>query len=298
MVRGDELNGTSDRAPIPLGRLGRSAGFAWRRLRRQTQAGAHLAAVHRVPWPVWLVLAASAIGLAALLADAPSVAWAEGLPRWLRSALASVTNFGQSQWVLVPSGVLVLAIAMGDWTRIEGRVRAAFAEIAALASYVFLAVGVAAILANLAKQIIGRARPMIAADGGLSFDPFSFDYANASFPSGHATTAGAALVALAFVFRRLRPVVVTAGLVIAFSRVAVGAHFPSDVVVGLCLGAAVAYGAARFLARRRFVFRINSAGRIAPITRAVARQLRRPGGARSLLAGWRRALFAARRSRG
>lgn len=64
--------------------------------------------------------------------------------------------------------------------------------------------------------------------------------ADASFPSDHATMAGAVAAGLLFVHRRLGAVAVVAALAMAFVRVYVGAHYPVDVVAGLALGALVA----------------------------------------------------------
>lgn len=59
------------------------------------------------------------------------------------------------------------------------------------------------------------------------------------FPSDHATMAGAVAVGLFLVNRRLGAVTAALALVLAFSRVYVGVHYPGDVVAGLVLGALV-----------------------------------------------------------
>ena len=64
--------------------------------------------------------------------------------------------------------------------------------------------------------------------------------ADGSFPSDHATMAGAVAVALLLVHRRLGLLALGAALVMAFARVYVGAHFPVDVLAGLILGGLVA----------------------------------------------------------
>lgn len=64
--------------------------------------------------------------------------------------------------------------------------------------------------------------------------------ADASFPSDHATMAGAVAIGLLFVSRRLGVLACLAGLLMAFTRVYVGAHFPVDVVAGLVVGGVVA----------------------------------------------------------
>jgi membrane-associated phospholipid phosphatase len=61
-----------------------------------------------------------------------------------------------------------------------------------------------------------------------------------SFPSDHATMAGAVAAGLLYVHRRLGLVAAVAAIVMAFARVYVGAHFPVDVLAGLALGAVVA----------------------------------------------------------
>jgi undecaprenyl-diphosphatase len=64
--------------------------------------------------------------------------------------------------------------------------------------------------------------------------------ADASFPSDHATMAGAVAAGLLFVHRRLGAVAVVAAALMAFARVYVGAHYPVDVAAGLAVGAIVA----------------------------------------------------------
>jgi membrane-associated phospholipid phosphatase len=61
-----------------------------------------------------------------------------------------------------------------------------------------------------------------------------------SFPSNHATIAGAAAVALALSRRGILWLTAPMALLMAFSRVFVGVHYPHDVVAGLALGSVVA----------------------------------------------------------
>jgi membrane-associated phospholipid phosphatase len=84
---------------------------------------------------------------------------------------------------------------------------------------------------------VNERRPYVAIPHVLVLVHRSVD---ASFPSDHATMAGATAAGLLLVSRRLGAAAVVAALVMAFTRVYVGAHFPVDVVAGLVVGAVVA----------------------------------------------------------
>ncbi len=115
--------------------------------------------------------------------------------------------------------------------------------------------GLAPLLAVAVNQPLvhafSRARPYHALSGVLLLTPPSAD---ASFPSDHATLAGAVLAALWLMDRRLGALATVVGLLLAGSRVYVGAHYPGDVVAGLALGAAVALLGWRVLGRVLTVF--------------------------------------------
>ncbi|WP_433116863.1 phosphatase PAP2 family protein [Micromonospora sp. CA-246542] len=70
-----------------------------------------------------------------------------------------------------------------------------------------------------------------------------------SFPSNHATLAGALAVTTLLLSRRLGLLALPLALLAAFSRVFVGVHYPHDVAAGLLLGALVALVATPLLAR-------------------------------------------------
>lgn len=155
-----------------------------------------------------------------------TTALAESAPSWLHTAAEIGTEAG-----LAVFAVLMLA---AWWRSRRGDHRGVGLALLAPVATV-LAYG----LSELGKLLLVEERPCRAVSGvdALAACPPPGDW---SLPSNHATIAGAATVALVIVWRRLVGVAVPAALLLAFSRVFVGVHYPHDVLVGLLLGAVVA----------------------------------------------------------
>lgn len=87
------------------------------------------------------------------------------------------------------------------------------------------------------KPLAGRARPFV---DHVEYREIGVRPDTASFPSGHAATAAAGALAFARIWPAAAIPVWTLAAIIAISRVALGVHFPSDVVAGFLLGALIA----------------------------------------------------------
>ncbi len=236
------------------------------------------------PLALLAVVAALAVAAAVFL-DASSVPWARQLPPAVRTFFGVVTDIGRSHWYLVPLGVVLSVLLAADWSKVDGRLRRAWWAFGAITAYAFAAIAGSGILVNVAKFVVGRFRPLyFDSQGWLTLDPLTFGYANASFPSGHSTTVGALLVIGILLMPRLAVAWVVVAIVLCLSRVAVSAHFPSDVVVGFSLGAAFAYALARLMAARRIAFRYAADGRLRLRGSAFSRVWRRRDGRHSLFA--------------
>lgn len=110
-----------------------------------------------------------------------------------------------------------------------------------------LAVAIGALLTNvMLKTLVARIRPYEVVEGLRLLIEKPHDY---SFPSGHTCASFAA--ALVY-YRKLSKkwgigAVVLASL-IAFSRMYLGVHYPSDVLAGVAIGAFAAWAAIRIMA--------------------------------------------------
>ncbi len=95
----------------------------------------------------------------------------------------------------------------------------------------------ALITTSAIAHVVQRARPFLAAAVtgfpvvGLIPPPF-----NTSFPSGHTASAFAMSAAIFMVHRRLGIVAFVMAFLIAFGRIAVGVHYPTDILGGIAVG--------------------------------------------------------------
>jgi undecaprenyl-diphosphatase len=173
----------------------------------------------------------------------------------VRHFFRSITDIGKSNWMLIPTGAAI-ALALVLRKRHPGfRNAPAYGLIASTIGYVFVSIGGAGLIANLAKNIIGRARPkLFDSVGALDFKLFAFDPDYASLPSGHATNIFAFATVIGILWPRGRVLLYTLAAWIAASRVLIGQHYVTDVVLGAILGTAFPYFVRERFAARRWLF--------------------------------------------
>ncbi|MBH0202045.1 MAG: phosphatase PAP2 family protein [Nitrospira sp.] len=98
-----------------------------------------------------------------------------------------------------------------------------------------IAHGIAALLANGLKHLIGRPRPKFVHSGDWQMT-LSWASGLDSFPSGHSTASFAVATVLAKQFPLFGPICMAIALFVALSRVLRGSHFPTDVLAGAVIG--------------------------------------------------------------
>lgn len=117
---------------------------------------------------------------------------------------------------------------------------------------IFYSVFAAGIIAKIAKTFIGRARPIFfEALDMTGFFPPSTDWAFNSMPSGHTTISFAGLVMIGLLAPKYKALTWGMAIIIAVSRVAIGAHWPSDVILGAFIGMVVADVVKGILAQKK-----------------------------------------------
>jgi undecaprenyl-diphosphatase len=202
-----------------------------------------------------VVLALSLILAGFLLIDPFMLERARALSPETRKFFRAITDIGKSNWMLIPTGAVV-ARALVLRERHRGfRNSAAYGLIASTIGFVFVSIGGAGLTANLAKNIIGRARPkLFDSVGALDFHLFAFDPDFASLPSGHATNIFAFATVIGILWPRGRVLLYTLAAWIAASRVLIGQHYVTDVVLGAILGTVFPYFVRDRFAARRWLF--------------------------------------------
>src|SRR5262249_22029354 len=193
-------------------------------------------------WPsatriaVAAAVAVGTIAAAMWLFDSWPIRHHGDIPRRVVILFGAITDFGKSDWFLLPAGFLLLAIAAVASPALGRLSSLVLLSLPRGLGFTFLGIALPSLFTTIVKRMIGRARPLRGGGADLYFAPFSWRVEFASLPSGHATTAFAAATALGALFPRARVALWTYAVIIAASRVVLMAHHLSDVIAGAIRG--------------------------------------------------------------
>ena len=177
-------------------------------------------------WSIASVTVISLCILSYLFADMQTALWFHAFDNTqVYKVFSKITLFGDSLGYLV--GGLLLFVVF--WKR--------SLYWSSSGIFLFSTVAISGLSADLVKYITGRARPTLYFHEHLyGFDPFHWQYAWTSFPSGHSATALSVATLFAILYPRLRFAALFVGILIALSRLVLAQHYISDVIAGSFLG--------------------------------------------------------------
>jgi len=205
-------------------------------------------------WPIPVIIAA-AVFIKLLAFDHALSVMATADPQWVIDIFNWITRWGESDWILIPSALLLAISAIAARLLRRRLVKLALIETIQTSAFVFVGVGLPSLVSNIIKRLVGRSRPPIFDHvGSLTFHPFASDFFYESFPSGHTTTAFSAALVLGFLVPRWYWLGIVYAVAVGTSRLVLGVHYPTDVYGGLILGTLGAYAVRNYFAKRRWGF--------------------------------------------
>jgi membrane-associated phospholipid phosphatase len=202
-------------------------------------------------WAAALLAGAGALlfGASALLVKTGATSWDDSLFRILNGVPAAAASaLTPLSHLFLPVGIIAVVLLTVVYVVARNR---SVLPVAAGA----VAAGAAWLLAHVAKAIADRPRPYEVMAGAVLRQPPAH---GTSFPSSHtAVTLAVVLALVPFLARPLAAVAIAYAVLVGWSRVYLGVHYPLDIVGGA--GIAMAVGGAVLLALRAMLRRAGRA---------------------------------------
>lgn len=204
------------------------------------------------------------VGVLMIWIDAPEIALMP--PRGTASLwpFRILTDFGKDTYALLLLIILLVGVVLAA-AAARDSARRRLITIGVQLQFLLLALSIPLAVGEVLKWIAGRGRPFVGGQANVfNFAPFAGSEAHASLPSAHSITAFALAFAVAAVWPRLRGPAIAYALLIAFTRLVLLAHHPSDVVAGAAIGIIGATWARYWFAARGLGFAVGEGGIISP----------------------------------
>ncbi len=193
--------------------------------------------------------------------DRPAALWFHRLDAPWHEFFKTLSDLGTAGPYLVVTAAafaaLRLAARLGMFEARAGALKA----YSMVAAFIFSAIAASGLLINVLKVLFGRMRPkLLFRDELYGFDWFRLGADFHSFPSGHAQTITALMVALFILVPRFGWVYLTLGAAIAMGRAVVNAHYLGDIAAGAYAAAVMTMWVHSLFARRGIDLKACMAG--------------------------------------
>jgi lipid A 4'-phosphatase len=182
---------------------------------------------------LFTALVVAAIGISLEIVDRPLALFFHARDSDFQALFELTGRLGLTYGYLTTFGLAFTALHWGGSLPRLRPLGARMRAFSAIPAFLFVSIAASGIAADLLKLIFGRLRPK------LLFNSGAYDFAwlglrpdHWSFPSGHAATIVALVTALWCLWPRHLLFYVLIASVVSLSRVAVGAHYLSDVFAG------------------------------------------------------------------
>ena len=204
--------------------IGTHLGGAWR---------AFIGDLPRPPLGWWLIAVAGACLALGLFVDRPVIYATSRIDGNLRRFFEFITKLGDATgWLILLVVMILVCLGLARMARFQG-IRDRLFAWAWNFWFVVLTCLVSGVIHHALKIVIGRYRPRYLFSEDLyGLSPLNFQIAQNSFPSGHTQTIVSICFALFLVCQRPWPLYLALAVLVALSRVALGAHYPSDILGG------------------------------------------------------------------
>ena len=223
--------------------LERGAGAGWELARRHSRARA-------VRFLLVIVAAMIVIAISIGFLDRPLTLFFHAHDPDLRAVFDITGRLGLTYGYLIFFGLAFVALHWGGalprLQSLADRLRA----FSAIPAFLWLSIASSGVVVDILKFLCGRTRPKLLFNSGVSdFVGLELRPDHWSFPSGHSATIVALATALWFVWPQHILFYILVAAIVSLSRVAVGAHYLSDVLAGALIATFATWGVALIFAR-------------------------------------------------
>ena len=219
---------------------------------------------------LWAISVLLLEAIAIFCVDRPLAEYLHKHPPAAQPFFHVVECFGLGYPYLVPSALAFALLRWGGGLERLRRWDSSMRAMAQIPLFLFAAVAVSGIAADILKIVVGRTRPkLLFADGTYGFTWFGWRADHWSFPSGHAATAAAVMTVLWCLWPRSIWIYAAAAALVGIARVVTGQHYLSDVIAGAVIGVLTTRALASWILRPRPAVAISGEAGAASDYRAV-----------------------------